>query len=390
MFFVDHPYISDYFRKTVRDHAIPVVATPAATKMGLYPGTPILSEEDACQRALGNAHPQVYTTSENALGWLALHEEFRGLTEKAGMFKNKLAFRELGRPHFPDFFFTEVRTEDLRTFPFHTVPLPCVIKPAVGFFSMGVHTVTQESQWPEIVSAILGEIEEVRNLYPSEVLDPGSFIVEQCIAGEEFAVDAYYGPTGEPIVVGIMKHSFSSDQDVRDRVYTTSKAIIEQNLEEFTAFAGDIGRLAGVKNFPVHIEIRRQGSGKLLPIEVNPLRFGGWCSTAEINPLAYGLNPYVAYYRQERPDWAELVRGREGKLFSIVVLDNSTGFEAHEIRSFDYDRMLATFEKPLELRAIDFTAYPVFGFLFTETSEDNQQELLTILNSDLREFVVPW
>ena len=70
---------------------------------------------------------------------------------------------------------------------------------------------------------------------------------------------------------------------------------IESNLEKFTDFAGKIGDLAGVKNFPVHIELRRDNDGILLPIEVNPMRFGGWCTTADISFLAYGFNPYLYY-----------------------------------------------------------------------------------------------
>jgi len=41
----------------------------------------------------------------------------------------------------------------------------------------------------------------------------------------------------------------------------------------------------------------------------------------------------------------------------------------------------------LELRKIDFNKYPVFGFLFTETREDNFEELKRILDSDLSEFI---
>ncbi len=36
---------------------------------------------------------------------------------------------------------------------------------------------------------------------------------------------------------------------------------------------------------------------------------------------------------------------------------------------------------------IDYKKYPVFGFLFTETRDDNFSELINILNSDLKEFI---
>lgn len=135
------------------------------------------------------------------------------------------------------------------------------------------------------------------------------------------------------------------------------------------------------------MELRRQKNGNILPIEINPLRFGGWCTTADMTFLAWGFNPYLYYYQGQRPDWDEILKKRADKLFSIIVLDNSTGINAENILSFNYDRLLAGFEKPLELRKIEFTSYPVFGFLFVETRKENFQEIEYILNSDLREFV---
>jgi hypothetical protein len=163
--------------------------------------------------------------------------------------------------------------------------------------------------------------------------------------------------------------------------------IIENNIEEFTEFVGKIGKLAKVKNFPVHIELRRNSEGILLPIEVNPMRFGGWCTTADLTNHAFGFNPYLYYYDQKVPDWSEILKDKEGKLFSIVILDNSTGVKDDEIKSFDYDKLLSKFEKPLELRKIDIKKYPLFGFVFIETREDNFSELEFILHSDLKEFV---
>jgi hypothetical protein len=49
--------------------------------------------------------------------------------------------------------------------------------------------------------------------------------------------------------------------------------------------------------------------------------------------------------------------------------------------------LLSRFEHPLELRKIDYKEYPVFGFLFAETSQANFGELERILRSDLKEFI---
>ncbi|MEA2101231.1 MAG: ATP-grasp domain-containing protein [Thermodesulfobacteriota bacterium] len=387
MFFVDKPYVSDFFKSTIRDNAIPVVDTDIAKEMGLYRGTKMISESMAIEKVRESDNPAIYTTSENAIGWISKHLSFSNLPGNIGLFKDKLRFRELTKSIFPDFFFKGVCFEDLKNVSFNELPLPFVIKPSVGFFSMGVYKVSTFEGWVNTIDSILTEMNQVKGLYPEEVLSTSSFIIEQCINGEEFAVDAYYNSMGEPVILNILKHPFSSDNDVSDRVYLSSKEIIEDNLKEFTEFAGKIGNLAGVKNFPVHIELRRDEKGDLLPVEVNPMRFGGWCTTPDIAFMAYGFNPYLYYYSQKKPDWPELLKGKEGNIFSIIVLDNSTGIAADEIASFDYEKLVSRFKKPIELRKIDFQKYPVFGFLFTETKEDNFIELKNILDSDLTEFI---
>jgi hypothetical protein len=148
-----------------------------------------------------------------------------------------------------------------------------------------------------------------------------------------------------------------------------------------------VGRLAGLRNFPVHVEVRVDRAGRIVPIEFNPLRFGGWCTTADLTIMGYGFNPYRAFLNGERPDWPAIFAARRDRLYSIVVLDNSTGLEASQIMDFDHAGLAGRFFNPLEIRKVDHRKYGVFGFLFTETPADRRGELEAILHSDLREFV---
>ena len=387
MFFVDEPYISDFLKTTVRDNGIPVVGTEISKELDLYSETKVISENDAIKMAQESENLTIYTTSENSIGWISKNLAFSNLPGKIELFKDKLKFRKLTKSIFPDFYFKSVRVEDLKKIQLSELPMPFIIKPSVGFMSMGVYKVSNSEEWTNTIDSIIAEIDQIKYLYPAEVLNASSFIIEQCINGDEFAIDAYYNSNGEPVILNILSHAFSSDTDVSDRVYISSKKIIESNLVEFKEFAEKIGNLAGVKNFPVHIELRRDKDGTLLPIEINPMRFGGWCTTADLSFLAYGFNPYLYYYFQKKPNWSEILKGKGGKLFCIIVLDNSTGINIDEITSFDYEKLLSRFEKPIDLRKIDFKKYPVFGFLFTETKEDNFIELKNILDSDLNEFI---
>ena len=387
MILCDRPYVSEFLKETVRRHHIPIIKTPEALALGITEGPHLIEEGKAIERLKANKFLRLYTTSENSLGWIARNLTFSDLPEKIELFKNKVKFRRLLEPLAPEFFFREVAWEDLDELSLEEIPLPFIIKPAVGFFSMGVQKVTRMGEWDSIRKKIKSEVAQVKDLYPKEVLDAASFIVEENIEGKEFAVDAYFDAAGEPVILGLFHHPFASGEDVSDRVYFTSRAVVEENLEPFTRFLDTIGGLTGVRNFPVHVELRRTTQGRILPVEINPMRFGGWCSTPDLTARAYGINPYLMYFRQERPDWKALIKDKGGKRFCIIVLDNSTGIAGSAIPAFDYERLLARFERPLELRKIDYKTYPVFGFVFTETSERNHSELDWILRSDLREFI---
>ncbi len=387
MILVSRPYVSGFLRETAGKNRIPIILTEEARALGITEGPHVLKEGEAIARLKDDSHPHLYTTSENAIVWIARNLSFTDLPEKIDLFKNKVKFRKLLETVNPGFFFREVSWEDLEDLALEGLPRPFVIKPAVGFFSMAVRKFSHPGEWSGVKKAIKAEIAKVKDLYPSEVLDATSFIIEENIEGEEFAVDAYFDVSGEPVILGIFHHLFSSGEDVSDRVYYTSRAVVRENLEEFTRFLDAVGKLSGIRNFPVHVELRRTGTGALIPIEINPMRFGGWCSTPDLTCHAYGINPYLAYFRQERPDWEYLLKNKAGKRYCIIVLNNSTGIDGDHIAAFDYDRLASRFTRSLELRKIDYKTYPVFGFMFTETREEDFSEIEEILKSDLREFV---
>lgn len=387
MILLDKPYVSDFLLETIRRNNFPVVKTPAATALLADTDIEMLPEAEAIEALCAQKHPQLYTNSENAIGWMARHLACSDLPRQVNLFKDKVAFREATQAMFPELHFEAIELQDLRDFSIAHLAFPFIVKPAIGFFSVGVHNIGSAADWQRAITQIEQEIEQVRALYPKEVLDTKTFIIESCIEGEEFAFDAYFDRDGNPVILNMLKHIFSSAEDVGDRVYLSSKDIFDAWLEPFERFLRDLSALIPVRNFPVHVEVRVDATGKIVPIEVNPMRFGGWCTTADMAYFAFGFNPYAFYFAQKRPDWASIFEDKADKIYSIIVLNNSTGIPAERIARFDYDRLLQRFEHPLELRRLDYRETSVFGFLFTETSRDNYQELEDILRDDLRGYV---
>ncbi|MEA1875315.1 MAG: ATP-grasp domain-containing protein [Bacteroidota bacterium] len=388
MIILDKPFVSELLQQSLVDNNIPVVMTPDVSEMTLRSDLHYISQEAALDRIRHNSSELVYSNSENAITWIGRNLGFTDIPKKINLFKDKVSFRELIRPLYPDYYFRSLEMNEFEGMRETPLDYPLILKPAVGFFSMGVHKIREKEDWLTIEAKVTEEIDQLVNLYPVEVFDSTKFILEACIPGREFAMDAYFDESGEPVILNIMEHYFSSEADVSDRLYTSSATIIRTFLNRFQKLLSAIGELAQLRNFPVHVEVRLTETGEIIPIEVNPMRFGGWCTTADLAGMAYGFDPYQMYFNQDKPDWDSILKDREDRIYNIVILDNSTGIEGADIQSFEHDKLLAHFSKVLDFRPVDYKTYPIFGFLFVETDEGERDALERVLTSDLREYIV--
>ena len=385
MILIDKPFVSDFLINTIRDHNYKIVSTKQARELILDESLNWISEESAIAEIEKDPKKLVYTNSENSISWIFKNLQSTKLPYQIKLFKDKFRFRELIKDSFPGFFFKRVKLEEIQSLTLEGIDFPFVIKPSLGFFSIGVHIVHNLSDWNAAKKEL--NYKNLQSMYPKEVLDTSTFILEDYIEGEEYAIDCYFDEEGNAVILNILHHKFSSGNDVSDRVYSTSKSIILEYKDAVEAFLKPIGNKAGLKNFPMHIEIRIDTNGNILPIEANPLRFGGWCTTGDLTWYAYGINSYEYFIANKKPNWEQVFKTRNDKIYSIILLNNNSNFKASEISHFDYEMLEQDLEKMLVLRKIDIKKYPVFGFVFSETSLDNKVELDTILMSDLSKYI---
>lgn len=387
MVLLDKPFVSDFLQKTLEKNGYPVINTNAWKELVSSGSFRLISEEDAVLMKKQDDNVLIYSNSENAIAWIEKHLPFSSLPEQIRGFKNKIVFRQKIQEMYPGYFFKGIPFADLESLDIETIPVPFVIKPAVGFFSMGVYKVENREEWPETLRRIQKEINGYRKVYPQEVINLSDFIIEEVIDGDEFAIDCYFDQQGNPVILNIMQHVFASGKDVSDRLYFTSKKIMQHYLEKMTTFLGELNQRTGVRNFPAHIEVRVTPAGEVIPIEVNPMRFGGWCSSPDMAWYAFGINEYEFFFNQQKPDWETILKNRGEEVFAIVILDNSTGIDGEDIAAFDYRKLLSDFSHPLDIRKTDFKKYPLFGMLFCKATDENAPEIRKILRSDLREYV---
>ncbi len=383
MFIIDKPYVSKLFKDTIIKNRYKLLKNEFAVSSGHYDSELLYNDEQMIEAY--RSSNLLYLNSENSIEWIVNNLSFSELPQHINVFKNKTLFRDKVREMFPNFYYKQLDINELRSFKVEDVKKPFIIKPAVGFLSLGVYTVNTNADWAKTVEAIEREMADVKSMFPKEVLDTSKFIVEEYIDGTEYAFDAYYDNDGKPVIVNILKHIFSSSEDVSDRLYLTSKSIINEFKSRFQLFLEEVGSILKIKNIPIHVEVRINGD-QIIPIEVNPMRFAGLCTT-DIAYFAYGINPYEYFMERKTPDWDSILKGKDGKVYSVTILDKPKDINASDIKEFDFGGVLKCFEKPLEVREMDINKYPIFGYIFAETREENFVELDNILKNDLREFI---
>lgn len=384
MIILDNPYVSPLLEDTVAKKSYPVLNNEMARSLSKFDMMNVLSDEAAVDLLKGEKNPQLYSNSENAINWISTHLNFSELPQKIELFKNKAEFRRLLKEIYPDFYFFESGFDSLSTLDTEKIRFPVVLKPCVGFLSMGVYIIRDAEEWSDVIKNLRDDIEKFRGQFPPEVVDASSFIVEELINGEEFAIDAYFDKDGKPVILNIFKHPFSDETDVSDRVYFTSGEIIKSNHDRFESLLSQIGSLAQLRNFPLHMEVRVDGE-RVVPIEINPMRFAGWCVT-DLAYFAYGIDVYEYYFEQKTPDWEKILKEKGSEFYYFTIAEVPVSVDKSMIREVDYDGFLKNISHPLEVRKIDYRRHPILAIVFAKT--DDYSEMSNILKKDMRDFII--
>jgi len=384
MFIFDEPYISDIAIDYLVQSQQPTVLTEFSSK-AMPEGVNSLSKDQARELISKNNNSWLYTNSENAISSIVdLVGEDSPIMQKVRFFKNKFEFREATKHLFPDIDYKEIFGDQIGSLTFEEIGKPFIIKPTVGFLSAGVYRVNNGEEWAEVKTEILEKTNAAAATFSKDVIDSSTFLIESIIEGIEYAIDAYFDENNEPVILNILEHRFNGEHDMGDRLYVTSVEIIKNNLSRVEGFLRQLSSISDFRGFPLHVEVRIDEDGKVRPIEVNPLRFAGWCST-DIAYYAFGVNVYEYFIERKKPDWGDIFELKSGREFAIAILEKRELVPENVV--FDYEKLKASLTSLVKLRPINYRKQPLFAFLFLETNESNAKELDFLLTLDPHVFL---
>lgn len=380
MIILDPPYISKELIEYIENSTTTILKNETAEKELRNSNINLVSEEEFIN--LANKNSRIYTASENSLDWIIQNIDDENLHNNIETMKNKSLFREKIQDMYPDFFYKEANLEELSEINPENLKYPFILKPKVGFFSIGVYTINNKEDWNKSINDIKEISIQWEKEYPKSVVN-NEFILEEYIYGEEFAIDAYYDEFGNAVILNILKHDFSGINDVSDRLYYTGKTIIEKYLEEFTNWLNEVNKYLNIKNFPFHVEIRTNGK-EIKPIEFNPMRFAGWCC-ADLSKFAFDFYSYDYYLQNKKPNWKEILKNRDNSFYTIVVMNKSE--EIKNFKKFNYEKACTGLGEIVTIRTIDYNSNSIFGFLFTKIENNNSKVMNDILTRDFNNYL---
>lgn len=382
MIILEKPYVSETLIRTAMTKNLPVLRNTMSEQLaGRGYGLNLLGDDEFVAEYLKRG--RLYTMSENALGWIVEHLPNPELLQKIELLKNKATFRRICKDMYPDFHFEEVAISGLKDIDTGSLHFPLVLKPSVGFLSAGVYVVNNSGEWAKAIADIDRNFRKVGEQFPEFVVGTQNFLIEDYIRGEEYAVDAYFDSEGEPVILNIYHHRFASEADTSDRLYCSSLELYNRYEKTFTDFLTATNNVIGLRNFPMHIEFRYDGK-TAIPIEINPLRFAGFCLN-ELQTHISGTHPIVAYLENIRITKEEMWRGKENDTYSFLVLERPSDVAADKV--FDCEKFRRTLMDVVELRPITDANVGVAATAFTRTDKAHLSELDYILNLDMHDFM---
>ena len=378
------PFVSDLMANFIRKNDLEILKNDFTTEDERFERLKIIDDKQLKQVISNGKDVAIYSNSENSLSDILKIFAGSELADKVNLFKDKYLFRQKLQSIYPDFYYQKISANNLRDLLSQELPYPLVLKPQCGFLSMGVYPLYSLEDLENAINKIESENKSRKILFPEEVVNFDNFLLEQMIDGEEYAVDAYFDSTGKPVVLNIFYHPFVDSQDVSDRIYVTSSTLIKANLEKITLFLEKIAKLVDLKNFPFHIELRKNGEN-FIPIECNPLRFAGWCMT-DLAYYAYGISSYDYFFNGKKPDWEKILNEKDNSFYYFSIAEVPQNICRENIEAFDYSNFSKEFSECYRIYPIDFRHNPVFAILFGRCQTfDEVQEILC---RDLTPFII--
>ncbi|HBS88832.1 MAG: hypothetical protein A2W91_03835 [Bacteroidetes bacterium GWF2_38_335] len=363
-----------------------ITSTAEAGTFETLPVTPemelISHEELGKSDIIFNENQKVCITSEFSLATVLDHLD-PARKRAVTLLKDKFRFREILSEIYPEYQYRLIKIEDVGSL---RVDKKSVIKPVRGCFGTAVRVVDKNTDFGLLSSELKAELEKNSKVYQNSVLSNDSFIIEDFIEGEEYAVDMFYGSSGEPRIVNILHHPVPKNKAYIHMAYNSSKKAFDEVYDIAKTFLQKINNILKVRNFVMHVEIKVY-NGEVYPIEINCMRFGGM-GLCNLIYFSHGINSFTCFNNDSEPDLEKMWKNKEQDVYTYFIAYNGVNSPVDQYAP-NRDKLKKMFTEVLHEEPFDHRKQLCFGVYFLRETEENISNIMNIEFDDFFEISSP-
>jgi len=318
---------------------------------------------------------KLYVASESALDTVLKKSTENKQRLFTKILKNKLKFRNEIKQFFPEFYYKQISLNSLNNLKL-SVGKEFIIKPSKGFFGTAVRKINSETDLNFLQNELAEELKNNTVFFSEAVLSKNTFIIEEFVEGEEYAVDMFYNNIGIPIIVNIYRHPFHINDAYFHSIYYTGRDIFNEYKQIFEEIFVNFNKKFGIKNFPIHCEFKINNE-KIIPIEFNPLRFGGF-GLADLTFYAFNINPFEYFFQNKEPNWNDIWNKSKSDYYAWILGYNAENIDIEEYSPNHpkYKNNLGEYIKYIEL---DYKKNPAFSIAYLKLNNLSEVEKYTTI-----------
>jgi hypothetical protein len=341
----------------------------------------IISNEDLAKTNLRfGKNDKVCIASEVSIETIVSRMDARLRKNTIESLKDKYIFRKTIASIYPEYQYHFVKASEIENL---IITRKSVIKPVKGVFSTAVRTIDIHTDLTNLAAELKTELSKNESIFSDGVLSKEDFLVEEYIEGEEYAVDMFYDAMGNPCIINICHHPIPENKAYLHIVYYFSQEVFDRIYQKAKHFFVELNKILNVTNLPMHCEFKLDDD-ELMPIEINPLRFGGMGFGNAIYH-ALKINPYTCFLNNIEPDWQKIWQKIPDDIFCFFIAYNGANINVNEYKP-NRERLKQQFTEVLLGCSFDYQTQLTFGIYYLKETKENLANLLKI---DFDDFFDP-
>ncbi len=293
--------------------------------------------------------------------------------------KDKFAFRKILSTIYPDYRYKHIKIEAIKSL---YITKKAVIKPLKGCFGTAIRIIDETTNCHDLFNELKADLDKNGAVFSNTVLSKNDFIIEDFISGEEYAVDMFYDEKGKPHIVNIYHHPMPKEEAYLHVVYCTSKDIFNRIYDKAITFFTALNKILNVTNFLIHSEFRLDND-VLMPIEMNPMRFGGM-GLGNMIYHSLGINPYAYFAQNKSPNWTKIWAENPTDIYAFFIAYNGKSIDKNLFKP-NIERLKKEFTTVLVDKIFDYKTQLAFGIFIIKEDAENLRKLLNIEFDDFFE-----